>query len=634
MPSHPSLVPPQDTSSLETPSQNHPIPSWLPDPTFYPLLLGLWILALGGLVFLWKLGSVGLVDETEPLFAEAARQMLVRNDWVTPYFNEVTRFDKPPLIYWLMAVGYQVLGVNEWAVRLPSALAAIVLMALLAYVLVQRGQAYRRPQDLDPSQLPPPNTTSWLAAFMGASILAFGAEMIAWGRVGVSDMLLNGFFGATLLCFFQGYALAPHQAKRSQGWYFAAYTSSALAILTKGPIGLVLPGLIILAFLLYEGQLWRVLLEMRVWWGIAWILGLTVPWYVLVIQANGEAYIQSFFGYHNLERFTQVVNHHAAPWYFYLLVVLVGFAPWSIYLPQAFQMVRIWRRSSWQSSPRYSQLAPFALFWFLGVFGFFTIAVTKLPSYVLPLMPAAAILVALTWSQAALSPQPSRSSSPNPPNRWHQSLVLCNGAIWLLLGLALWFHGPWLGHIDDPSMPNLPQDPQLPGLLLLGGAIALVIGGLLLGLVLWDGIRQRPSASLPIWIINSLGVSLMISLWLLPSLDLLDRHRQAPLREIAILLQQEKQPHEDVIMLAFEKPSVVFYSHQPMHFFRRMGDAADYLAQVPTPSHPDHTVLLLTYPSRLNDIDLTPQEYQRLGQRGSYELIRLSLATLKAHLQS
>lgn len=84
-----------------------------------------WVMLMCGIAFFLGLASVGLVDETEPLFAEASRQMTVTGDWVTPYFNGVTRFDKPPLVYWLMAIGFQIFGAGEWAVRLPSALSLI-----------------------------------------------------------------------------------------------------------------------------------------------------------------------------------------------------------------------------------------------------------------------------------------------------------------------------------------------------------------------------------------------------------------------------------------------------------------------------------------------------------------------------
>ena len=117
----------------------HTVTNWWKSWEKYPTRI--WLLSILGLVsisllaFLWHLGSIGLVDETEPLFAEAARQMTVTGDWITPYFNGETRFDKPPLIYWLMAIGYKLIGVNEWAVRLPSALAAIALTGLSFYTL-------------------------------------------------------------------------------------------------------------------------------------------------------------------------------------------------------------------------------------------------------------------------------------------------------------------------------------------------------------------------------------------------------------------------------------------------------------------------------------------------------------------
>ncbi|NER84889.1 MAG: phospholipid carrier-dependent glycosyltransferase, partial [Leptolyngbya sp. SIO1D8] len=104
----------------------------------------LWVVCLSGIAFFWGLASTGLVDETEPLFAEAARQMQATGDWITPYFNGNPRFDKPPLIYWLMAVGFQLFGVNEWAVRLPSAFAAVAVVGLGFYTLRRFG--FSRPE--------------------------------------------------------------------------------------------------------------------------------------------------------------------------------------------------------------------------------------------------------------------------------------------------------------------------------------------------------------------------------------------------------------------------------------------------------------------------------------------------------
>jgi len=155
----------------------------------------------------------------------------------------------------------------------------------------------------------------------------------------------------------------------------------------------------------------------------------------LVIRANGWAYINSFF-YHNLERFTSTVNHHDGPWYYHFPVVLLGFAPWSIYLPVAIARLQFWQRTHWRFSD------PLTSWVYLPVlvyrcFGFFTIAVTKLPNYVLPLMPAAAILVALLWTRKGKA-----SSPPILKRQDRQS--------WFLLQLSGWlnvvFCWQWLAH--------------------------------------------------------------------------------------------------------------------------------------------------------------------------------------------
>ena len=613
------------------------------------VLLAMWIVGVGALAFLWQLGSVGLVDETEPLFAEAARQMLVRHDWVTPYFNDLTRFDKPPLIYWLMAIVYQLLGVNEWAVRLPSALAAIGLMGVLGHALVTYGSLPARGVEVKPIQ-------GWCTAVLATGMTAFCGEMLVWGRVGVSDMLLTGCMGCCLLCFFQGYAcptLQPSpQPQRQWRWYFAAHTFAALGILTKGPVGLVLPGLIVLVFLAWTGE-WSVLRELRLGLGFLWIALLTVPWFVLVIQANGEAYINSFFGYHNLERFTQVVNHHSAPWYFYFLVVGVGFAPWAVYLIPAFWRLRFWQWRRWRSFPRQSHLGLFAACWFGVTFSFFTIAATKLPSYVLPLMPAAAILVSLYWvdgfggrelgsrelgsrelgsrelgsrelGSREMESRELRTSgdSPNPNGEPLQRrrvpvFPLLNVVFAIVLGVVFLLQSRWLPQIQDPAMPTFATDLEASGVLTIGGMISLISA--IVGLVL-IGIRRIPW----LWGTNFIGFLLIFTFTFLPVVFSLDQHRQKPLREVAAVLAQVRQPEEPIMMLGLEKPSLVFYSHQSIHFFRTAEPARTFLQEtIAAGTHP--TLLLITYPRRFPDLDLTPEGIEVLSQSGVYALGRVRL---------
>ena len=129
---------------------------WETQPRAAWVLSAIWLGIICSVAFLLHLGSIGLVDETEPLFVEASRQMTVTGDWITPYFNGETRFDKPPLIYWLIALGFQTFGVNEWTARFPSALSAIALVILGFYTLRRFG--YPRPGVVPPRQDPSPST--------------------------------------------------------------------------------------------------------------------------------------------------------------------------------------------------------------------------------------------------------------------------------------------------------------------------------------------------------------------------------------------------------------------------------------------------------------------------------------------
>ncbi|MEW5855908.1 MAG: glycosyltransferase family 39 protein, partial [Cyanobacteriota bacterium] len=468
--------------------------SWEKHPSIAWSVSILWVLVVCWLAFVWNLGSIGLVDETEPLFAEAARQMTVTGDWITPYFNGETRFDKPPLVYWLMAIAYKLIGVNEWAVRLPSAISAIAVTGLGFYTLRYYGlpsPSAVTGQEMDGTR----RRQLWLSALLGAAAIALNPEMIVWGRTGVSDMLLTGCVGCALLSFFLGYVNTNRPAIQTR-WYLAFYVLVALAILTKGPVGIVLPVIIIGAFLLYLGKAKEVLREMFPIRGLALVLVLAVPWYVLVILRNGENYVNKFFGYHNLERFTGVVNHHWAPWYFYFLVVLLGFAPWSIYLPLAIARLRFWQRGKWRDAPRSTHLGLFALFWFAGIFGFFTVAVTKLPSYVLPLMPAAGILVALLFSDqlrtevkglrteeeeassqelAVNQPEaefPTQPSVLRPQPSFLRPLFwsgVVNVVFLSVLAGAILYSPNFLGY--DPAVPDLRQIVQQSGLTVRGGII-------------------------------------------------------------------------------------------------------------------------------------------------------------------
>jgi len=566
----------------------------LKQPRAVAILSLIWWLGISSIAFLWRLGYGGLVDETEPLFAEAARQMMETGDWLTPYFNGQPRFDKPPLIYWLMAIAYQVFGVNSWSVRLPSALAAMALMGLGMYTLLTITARQR-------SLLQKPQLCPWGTAWMGAAMIGMNLLTIVWSRVGVSDMVLTGCLGSALLCFFQGYS--QPNTKAQNYWYLAFYGLIALAILTKGPIGLILPGLTLACFFSYLGTWRRPLRELRWRRGLAIVGAITLPWYIAMVWVNGYEYVQTFFGYHNLERFTQVVNRHAGPWYFYIPVVLVGLAPWSCFLPLAIARLQCCRRSYWQQQPRVNQLGLFALCWLGSVFIFFTLAATKLPSYVLPMMPAGAILITLLW-------QDSRSNS------WAWSVSGYTQTLLLLsLAIALPWISQWLG--GDPFQEVVQES----GLLIWGSLILGSAGLISLIVCLQRRVRW-------LWPINLLSFTVFLLVVLLPTAALVDGQRQLPLRQLAATIGQVRQPGERLMMVGFKKPSLTFYTQQPVRYRSRGMDARQDL-NIWAREHPQPaTALIVTNPKKLMALQLQPQQYELIDQAGTYRLIRVTLPSL------
>ncbi len=591
------------------------VDKWFHDLQQRPVLAvavsSLWLLVIGWIAFGWNLGNVGLIDETEPLFAEASRQMLLTGDWITPFFNGETRFDKPALIYWCQAIAYSIMGVNEWAARTPSVLAAMGVIALAFYTVQWH---FTKKDELEQvTNLP----RRYLTAALAAALMALNPEMIVWGRTGVSDMLLTGCIGSTLLCFFLGYAqnnraivIANWQFPNQ--WYLASYVLIAGAILTKGPVGIVLPGLIMIAFALYVGKFWQIWREMRPILGMVIVLVLSLPWYILVTWRNGWNFINAFFVYHNIERFTEVVNGHSAPWYFYFLVVLLGFAPYAVYIPESLVRLKLWQRSYWLQKERSQHLGLFVSLWFLGVFGFFTISVTKLPSYVLPLMPAAAILVALSWSD--LFPT-SQNSTPTHLAFLRISAWI-NVAFITFISIALFNLTQIVG--PDPAAPELYAEMEKSGILKYGGIIWLIITLISSILILTHRYRQ-------IIIINLVGFTAFIAISLMPAILIMDQQRQLPLRELSALIVESKQPNEELIMVGFKKPTVTFYTKQNVNYIKFSQAALKYI-QNPELSKTKSSLLMLIEQEKFPEMELQPDTYKSLATKGAYQLIRISLA--------
>ena len=479
--------------------------------------------ALGLVLFVWRLGSTGLVDETPPLFAASARAMAETGDWLIPRVNGLPRYDKPPLVYWAMGLLYALPGQEQWnplgtwAARLPSALASISVMLGLAYSLLRWPQGGPRPA---------------LTALGAALAFALSPLVLLWSRIAASDALFTACVAWSLLLCWQAYA-------DSQRRWWPGWVALGLAVLTKGPVAVVLVGLVLLLFGWLQRDLGGVARRLRPMRGLLIAAVMAIPWYLAAVVVEGEPFVRSFFGYHNLQRFTVVVNHHLQPWWFFGVVLVIASLPATPLL--LLGLAQVGRR--WQEPvPAPLSLQRFAACWLVAVLVFFTAAATKLPSYWIPATPAAGLLIALAAQQARGSGSASRWA-------WGGTVALT-----LVLAVGFAFAPLWVPLIQEPEMPTMPVD-LLAGRWLwwAAGLFALAALGVIVTL------RQGgPKALLALQV----PIVAFVPLVLLPAWQLGDQLRGLPVRQMAAAVARQHLASEPLAMVGVMKPSLHYYSRQ------------------------------------------------------------------------
>ena len=309
---------------------------------------------------------VGLLGADEPRYAQVAREMLARHDWVTPVLYGHPWLEKPPLYYWCAMLAYKGAGgVSDWAARLPSA----ILCTLMVFFIYVWARHLRRGMQLD-----------------AALITAASAMVIGFGRSASTDMPLTAMFTAAMLCWYGWHS------SQDRGWLLGFYFFSGLATLAKGPVAVVLAALIIAVFAILrrDGRL-----VLRTLWpaGIVLYLVVTLPWFLAVQRADPE-FFRVFFLQHNLERYTTDLYRHHQPFWYFLPVTLLALVPWAVFVIAAVvDALRDWRFSA-QQPPGSEDLRTFLTLWLLLPILFFSLSQSKLPGYILPSVPAGAILLA------------------------------------------------------------------------------------------------------------------------------------------------------------------------------------------------------------------------------------------------
>jgi 4-amino-4-deoxy-L-arabinose transferase-like glycosyltransferase len=347
----------------------------MPDPTQRSRPLADWLLLAGfcGFLFFFGLGYFGLVGADEPRYAQVAREMLARHDWITPTLGGKPWLEKPVLYYWQAILSYRIFGVSDWAARLPSA-ADATLMVVAIYLFLRR---FRPGFHLD-----------------GALITACAAGVIGFARAAGPDMPLASTLTIALLAWY-----AWHESGKAA--YLALfYVFLGLGTLAKGPVAPFLAAAIVVIFAAAVRD-WRLV------WRTLWIPGIllfcvvALPWYVAVQVRNPE-FFRVFILEHNLGRFGSDLYHHTQPIWYYLPVVSLGLVPWIVLVIAALlESVRAW----WNNPTPVQSAVPsqvqsenalnlFMAIWLVVPVIFFSISKSKLPGYILPALPAGTLLLA------------------------------------------------------------------------------------------------------------------------------------------------------------------------------------------------------------------------------------------------
>lgn len=301
-----------------------------------------------------------ITDSVESNYALTAKEMVLSGDWVSPQIYGHYWFDKPVMFYWLTALAFKVFGFTEFAARFFPALFGLAALGLIYW---GGSKLYNE-----------------RTGFYSSMILLSCLEFFLISKSVITDAVLFLFFSGTLLFFYLAYT-----SHSSRYWYLM-YICAALATLTKGPIGFLLPGLIITLFIIWQKE-WRLPFRMHLLPGTALFALLVMPWYGMMIYLHGAAFIDTFLGTHNFLRATVSEHPRDDVFYYYTVVNMLAFFPWSLLVPMI--IYRMWRKNSFIVSVR----EKFLLIWAAAVFIFFQCMATKYITYTYPMLFPGALLL-------------------------------------------------------------------------------------------------------------------------------------------------------------------------------------------------------------------------------------------------
>lgn len=522
---------------------------------------------LCGFVFLLGLGATHFWDDDETYFVEVAREMHQTGDWIVPRFNRELFSHKPPMMFWLMAGGFRLFGISEFVARLPAALFGLASVLLVHHL----GSRLH----------------SRLAGFWSAVILATSLNFVVIARAAACDAEL--VFFCTLSIFLYVRAAQKRIAPGQREWgepsfrdWCGIYFAMGFAVLTKGPIGLLLPGCVLGLFRLLSptpgevsgsptqamesdlpggrwAGLWQVACRLsplrvarEVWRmcpGLA--LGSVVlvagPWFAAVGWHTDGEFLRGFFGTHHLHRFTAGMDNHAGPAWFYLAAICVGFFPWILLARPV--LLDLWRRR--QTAGRLSPADRLLICWVTVWVGFFSLATTKFPHYVVPAYPALALLTGAFVARWEAEPG-----------------LISKRALGLMWGTLLLIGG---GLLVIPGMVAQHLRLEIGGLWIPG--VPVVLGGVM---AWWSSQRQQVRQSLGVWTISTALFLVALFGWTAAEVD------RGQSNVALARAMQAADPHGNcrVASWHFFRPGLIYYSGELAGVDRveRLETAEDLLA--------------------------------------------------------
>jgi 4-amino-4-deoxy-L-arabinose transferase-like glycosyltransferase len=377
-----------------------------------PQLSRAWVLACGLVIAVTYLGALGhfaFAEPDEPRYAEIPREMIELGDWITPHLNYVKYFEKPPLVYWLTALSFKAFGIHEWSARIWPALFGL-LGVVMAYALGRSMFDFW--------------TACASAAILAAAPLYFGLSQVV-----VLDGPVSALMTVGLGCVWLAYT-----GKRRRLFTILAYAATALAVLTKGPMVLLLTGATVFLFL----GLQRDFGALR--WlysrpGVLLFAAITLPWFVLVSVRNPE-FVNFFFVKQHLGRFLWP-DEHKQPFWFFVPILVGGLLPWSAFVLLAPHSTARFLRRAARRHLLPSEL--YCVIWGTVVFGFFSLSGSKLATYILPMFCPVALLLARFFRTVI-----DRNDTP----------ILVRGCIFMLVLASAVFLGALIASriVDDPQV--------------------------------------------------------------------------------------------------------------------------------------------------------------------------------------